>query len=715
MRKGSWWRVPLFLLPCAFAAGTPLFGAPVDKYGQLQVVSGQLCDSKENPVQLKGMSTMGLQWYGGIVNEAAFAALAKDWNVDVIRLAMYVGEDGYATHPELKQLVTKGVNLAIAQGIYVIIDWHVLTPGNPNDRLYAGAADFFREMSATFGKTPNVIYEIMNEPNGRLSWKRDLKPYAQKIVSVIRANDPDNIILIGSGTWSQEVDVAASDPVPGKNLMYTVHFYSGTHGKDLRERVQAALSKGAAVFCSEWGTSEASGNGGPYINAAEEWLKFLDEKKISWVNWSLANKNETSAAFKALLQVYVEGKGNVVVQKETPLVPAVLGACGIRYWPQDQLSVSGAYVRAKIKDEPLPLYSVPIAAWDFESGLSGWGIADDSGAKPTVSVGTAETKALTFQGDWSGPAGSDTWASAPRLKIADTGLAIGPATAITFTMYLEAGKTVARQFEVTPVLQFPPAWWTQLPAVKFSYSSGEAAINGLLKYAASVPVKVAPDTKMAHLLFVVVGAGTGYKGLVAFDDIVIVATSNGDASIRSAAALADDPGIFKKLPWDFEDGSRQGWTVTADSPAQVKLTVAPAESKALTYSYGWKNPGPDDPWNAAPRISSSFIELPAADYTTLTFDVHFKAGAATTGLLQVQPVIQSPQHGYWFQMDPCNVDLSTGKAVSGGLLKYSFSVPLKSKGKPMKADAVITNLILITIGLETDYEGTVQYDNINLK
>jgi hypothetical protein len=154
--------------------------------------------------------------------------------------------------------------------------------------------------------------------------------------------------------------------------------------------------------------------------------------------------------------------------------------------------------------------------------------------------------------------------------------------------------------------------------------------------------------------------------------------------------------------------------VTADSPAQVKLTVAQAETKALAYSYGWKNPGPDDPWNAAPRISSSFVELPAADYTTLTFDVYFKAGAATTGSLQVQPVIQSPQHGYWFQMDPCNVDLSAGKAVSGGLLKYSFNVPLKSKGKPMKADAVITNLILITIGLETDYEGTVQYDNINL-
>ena len=110
------------------------------KYGQLQVIGTQLCDVQGKPVQLKGMSTMGLQWYGGIVNKAAFTALAKDWQCDLIRLALYVGENGYATRPGLKDLVIKGVELAIQEGMYIIIDWHVLHPGNPNDPVYSGAS-----------------------------------------------------------------------------------------------------------------------------------------------------------------------------------------------------------------------------------------------------------------------------------------------------------------------------------------------------------------------------------------------------------------------------------------------------------------------------------------------------------------------------------------------------------------------------------------------
>lgn len=720
MREGSGRRATFLALACALLLGRPLFGAPaaattpVATYGQLQVISGQLCDSKGSPVQLKGMSTMGLQWYGGIVNDAAFAALAKDWGADVIRLAMYVGENGYATDPTLKQLVIKGVNLAIAQGLYVNIDWHVLTPGNPNDPVYAGASDFFKEMSATFGTYPNVMYEIMNEPNGKLDWSKDLKPYAQEIVSVIRANDPHNIILIGSGTWSQDVDVAAADPIPGNNLMYTVHFYSGTHGKELRDKISAALAKGVGVFCTEWGTTEASGTGGPYINASGDWLTYLDDQKISWVNWSLCNKNETSAALKGLQQAFVEGKGTVVQQKETPLVPAQLNATGVPYWPQDQLSVSGAYVRAKIRGEALPTYAAPLATWDFEAGQEGWAVADDSSAKPALAVARAETKALSFQADWTAPGVKDAWSTAPRLKIADTGIAIGTATAITFTMYLQAGETLTKDFEVDPVLQFPPSWWTQLPAVKFSYAGGEPVGNNLLKFAARDPVQAPADAKLGHVLLVVVGDGTGYKGTVAFDDVTIMGMSNGDASAKPAAAVADDPGVFTRLPWDFEDGGRQGWTVDGASPVQVKLSVGQAETKTLKFTYAWTNPGPDDPWNAAPRVSSSYMDLPAKNYSTLGFDLYIQAGAATTGSLQVQPVVQSPQHGYWFQLNPCNVDYGKGKPIAGGLLKYSFRVPLTSGGVPMKIDASIRNVILITIGLKTDYSGTIQYDNINL-
>jgi endoglucanase len=331
-------------VPVAAPPATP----PTVKYGRLQVVGNRLCGSDGSPVQLRGMSTAGLQWYGEVVNDRAFTALARDWKVDVVRLALYVGEGGYAAHPELKSLVAKGIELAIARGLYVIVDWHVLTPGNPNDPIYGGAQVFFDEVSRTYGKLPNLLYEIMNEPNGELDWAADLKPYAEKMVATIRANDPDGIILIGSGTWSQDVNLAAQDPVPGKNLAYTVHFYAGTHGEDLRNKVRAALDLGVAVFASEWGTSEASGDGGPYLRASEEWLAFLDRHTISWINWSLCDKSETSAALKSLPRALEEGQA-ALVARDSLLVPETVGPQGYPIWAAPELSPSGSFVRTQIR------------------------------------------------------------------------------------------------------------------------------------------------------------------------------------------------------------------------------------------------------------------------------------------------------------------------------------------------------------------------------
>jgi endoglucanase len=354
--KRSTFAIPLCglsLLGCASAAHAPVrttvAQAPVPaKYGKLQVVGTHLCDSGGKPVQLRGMSTMGLQWTGEIVNEAAFAALAKDWQADVVRLAMYVGEGGFAAHPELKQLVWKGVDLAIKNGMYAIVDWHVLTPGNPNDSVYGGAQAFFDEASKKYAKVPNVLYEIMNEPNGGLAWAEDLKPYAEKMVATIRANDPDNVILIGSGTWSQDVDVAAADPVQGKNLMYTFHFYPGSHRQALRNKVQAAIDAGAAVFCSEWGTTDHTGGGKLFLAEAETWLEFLDRNQISWTNWSLCDKSESSAALLSLAEAMKQGK-TALAERETPMEPQTLGPEGYAIWGDDELSASGVFVRAKLR------------------------------------------------------------------------------------------------------------------------------------------------------------------------------------------------------------------------------------------------------------------------------------------------------------------------------------------------------------------------------
>ncbi|WP_409509728.1 cellulase family glycosylhydrolase [Bacillus spizizenii] len=295
---------------------------PVSINGQLSIKGTQLVNQNGKAVQLKGISSHGLQWYGDFVNKDSLKWLRDDWGITVFRAAMYTADGGYIDNPSVKNKVKEAVEAAKELGIYVIIDWHILNDGNPNQNKEK-AKEFFKEMSSLYGSTPNVIYEIANEPNGDVNWKRDIKPYAEEVISVIRKNDPDNIIIVGTGTWSQDVNDAADDQLKDANVMYALHFYAGTHGQFLRDKANYALSKGAPIFVTEWGTSDASGNGGVFLDQSREWLNYLNSKNISWVNWNLSDKQESSSALKP-------------------------GASKTGGWPVSGLSASGAFVRENI-------------------------------------------------------------------------------------------------------------------------------------------------------------------------------------------------------------------------------------------------------------------------------------------------------------------------------------------------------------------------------
>lgn len=329
------------------ATPAPAGPRPV-QHGRLSVIDGRVCGADGRPVQLRGMSTAGLQWYAGVVNDAAFAALVKDWKANLVRLTMYVGERGYATQPGLMKHMEKGIELAIAHGLYVIINWAVHVPGNPNDETYRDAQTFFDYLSRKYGKHPNLLYEIMSEPNGLVDWAKDLKPYAEKTVATIRANDPEGIILIGSGTWSQDIDLAAEDPVAGHNLAYAFHFYAGTHGEPQLAKVRAAMARGVAVFASEWGTSECKGFVGPFVPESTAFLDFLEQHRISWANWSLSDKHEGSAALKSL-HVHMQEGRTEMADRESLLIPTTLGPEGYPIWGPHELSPSGGFVRARLR------------------------------------------------------------------------------------------------------------------------------------------------------------------------------------------------------------------------------------------------------------------------------------------------------------------------------------------------------------------------------
>ncbi|MGC4129103.1 MAG: cellulase family glycosylhydrolase [Bergeyella sp.] len=263
-------------------------GNPVKTIGNLQVKGTQLSDSKGNPVRLIGTSFGWSNWHPRFYNAKTVKWLKEDWNVNVVRAPMGIQPDGaYLQKPaENYKSIETVANAAIKEGIYVIIDWH------SHNILTDEAKIFFDKVSKKYGKYPNIIYEIFNEPE-KQSWE-DVKKYSEDIIKVIRKNDPDNVILVGCPEWDQRLDLVQKNPIKNaKNIMYTMHFYAGTHRAELRERVDNALSEGIPVFVSESAGMEATGDG---KFDYEEWFKYFDwmnKRHLSWITWSVSDKKET--------------------------------------------------------------------------------------------------------------------------------------------------------------------------------------------------------------------------------------------------------------------------------------------------------------------------------------------------------------------------------------------------------------------------------------
>ncbi|MBR1797149.1 MAG: glycoside hydrolase family 5 protein [Clostridiales bacterium] len=314
---------------------------PVEINGQLRVEGTQLVNENGDPIQLKGMSSCGLHATYNFFTDNVADTLIQDWGCTVIRLAMTTRgyDNGYTYNPDtFFEDMCRYLDVLIDHGVYVIVDWHILYDGDPTE-YQDEAVDFFSRISAIYGEYPNVIYEVCNEPNGvryddpdaEVDWDNVIKPYAETVIAAIRENDPDNIIIVGTPNWSRDVDVASLNPIDGDNIMYTLHFYAGSHGQDLRDQAQTALDNGLPIFCTEWGTSYDSGNGGVFYEQTYEWIEFMDSNNISWCNWSIGSSvGETSNALRLYANRFT------IEQK-------LYG-----HWPDEMLSPSGLFVRALI-------------------------------------------------------------------------------------------------------------------------------------------------------------------------------------------------------------------------------------------------------------------------------------------------------------------------------------------------------------------------------
>ncbi|GAB3970483.1 cellulase family glycosylhydrolase [Plantactinospora veratri] len=277
---------------------------PVAANGQLRVCGRQLCNAAGKAIQLRGMSTHGIQWYADCATPASLDVLAREWQADVLRISMYIQEGGYETDPRrFTDMVHDYIELATARGMYAIVDWHMLTPGDPNHNLER-ARTFFAEIADRHRAKNNVIYEIANEPNGDgVTWST-IKSYADQIIPVIRTRDADAVVLVGTPDWSSlgasgsggGADVIAANPVSAGNVMYVFHFYAASHDDYYLDTVSRAADL-LPLFVTEFGTQDYSGDGPNDFVMAQRYLDLFASRKISWVNWNFSDDFRSGAVF----------------------------------------------------------------------------------------------------------------------------------------------------------------------------------------------------------------------------------------------------------------------------------------------------------------------------------------------------------------------------------------------------------------------------------
>ncbi len=346
---------------------------PVGTHGQLSVEGNRIVDQHGEVVSLAGASFFwSNDHWGGerFYRDDVVGYLQEDWGASIIRASMGVEDSGgYIQSPaNNRRRVETLVDSALKRGLYVIIDWHSHRAEDHPEEAVA----FFQEMAEQYGEHVNVIYEIYNEPLNTTSWPNDIKPYAERVIAAIREIDPNNLIVVGTPTWSQDIHLAAADPIEGfENIVYSFHFYAGTHTQWLRTRVLDAMNAGLAVMCTEWGTTIYDGGQPvqgviqPIAKAeSDRWMNFLREHQITHLNWVVNNKREGASIFN----------------------PSASPTAGT--WTDDDLTESGLYVKEVVSSWHEVEYAQAAAFSPFIHWIQSYGIPATTDPEETLTEGS---------------------------------------------------------------------------------------------------------------------------------------------------------------------------------------------------------------------------------------------------------------------------------------------------------------------------------------
>lgn len=261
--------------------------------------------------------------------------------------------------------VEKVVNSLIAKDVYVIINMHHYSQlfgsklsakefAVSKDVLEARFLNMWRQISERFkDKSPKLLFELLNEPHGKMYSKR-WNSLSQKALDIVRKANPTRTVLIGPGYYNNIRELPQLILPKDKNIIVSIHSYSPfffTHqgitylpmnmpvgvtccNKKQRKTINAEFDSavrwsresGYPLHLGEFGSHRKAG-----MSSRAKYTRFvrdaLEKRGIGWAYWE----------FGSIFGIYNRDKK----QWREPLLNALLGDPIVyKASPEDRISRS---------------------------------------------------------------------------------------------------------------------------------------------------------------------------------------------------------------------------------------------------------------------------------------------------------------------------------------------------------------------------------------
>ena len=314
----------------------------VDRTAALTTRNARLYDAAGNLVVLQGVVTLnvGANGYESDLSVASLEKL-KAIGTNCIRVTVqlvgtsgagyvyhyngsartgdYGDKDTRSSESEQQKLLQKldiAVTSATKLGMYVIVDWGILT-SDPN-QYRAEAVGFFGTIAAKYADNPYVLYEICNEPvatwgigNGA---DKSVRKYGEAVIEAIRAAGSSAVVVLAPNNSATHLSNAhGDDPVHeplddahGWNVAYTFHCYPGNYtfenspycyGWRLRDAHEAGLTVIVTEFSPMDGTFGTADPLSFDMRETAKYLRVFREWDVGYCYFRFASSSAANAVY----------------------------------------------------------------------------------------------------------------------------------------------------------------------------------------------------------------------------------------------------------------------------------------------------------------------------------------------------------------------------------------------------------------------------------